>query len=355
MQAGPACSCADGFAGTLIWRGVTPSGTCEAAACNIDNSNKQAGAACACADGFSGTIQWTGSTPSGTCTAVACSIENSNMQAGPACECAVGHSGVITWDGATVSGTCTAVKAVTVTQVGAQVKTTVKMNVQVNTAAGFKDQEFKSTLAAKLGVDTSKVVLESKKFVVSTAYTLSDTVTEAQAKKALAAAWGVQESDLTVIFGSRRLKAQLLSLSTTSVTAELTTEDASMADAARVKSANVTNIDAELQKSVSGVTVVVKTPAVVTVEVQSAVTDDKTLAQPSAEALGAIATAAGGTQASISFFDSAPISTTTMPGAGTMIETLSSHAKPGTPACLIFAVAILFTTFLHHSFLDWLV
>merc|ERR1711981_241914 len=136
--------------------------------------------ACACANGFSGTIQWTGSKPNGTCTAVACSIENSNMQAGPACACAVGYSGAITWDGVTVSGTCTAVGGGAVTQVSAQVKTTVRMNVQVNTAAGFKDQEFLSALATKLGVDASKVVIESKKFVVSTTYTLSGMVTEAQ-------------------------------------------------------------------------------------------------------------------------------------------------------------------------------
>merc|ERR1712139_38056 len=274
MQAGPACSCADGFVGTLVWRGSTPSGTCGAAACNIDNSNEVAGSACACANGFSGTIQWTGSTPSGTCTAVACSIENSNMQAGPACACAVGYSGTITWDGATVSGTCAAdaVEGATVTQVSAQVKTTVKMNLQVNAAAGFKDEECKAALATKLGVDTSKVVIESKKFVVSTTYTLSGKVTEAQAKNALAAAWGVQESDLTVIIGSRRLNEQhrqLLALSATSVTAKLTTEEVSKADDAMGKSANVTSVEAELQKSVSGVTAVVKTPAVVTVEVQS--------------------------------------------------------------------------------------
>merc|ERR1711881_479697 len=307
MQAGPACSCADGFAGTLTWRGNTPSGTCDAVACDIENSNKQAGAACACADGFSSTIKWTGSTPSGTCTAVACSIENSNMQAGPACACAVGYSGAITWDSVTASGTCTAVVGGTVTQVSAQVKTTVRMNVQVNTAAGFKDQEFKSALATKLGVDASKVAIESKKFVVSTTYTLSGMVTEAQAKKALAAAWGVQGSGLTVIIGSRRLNEQsLLSVGTTSITAKLATEEASVADDAKVKSANVTNVQAELQKSVSGVTVVVKTPAVVTVEVQTGVTDDKTFTQPSAEELGTIATVAGGTQASISSFDSAP-------------------------------------------------
>merc|ERR1711881_796239 len=97
------------------------------------------------------------------------------------------------------SGACSAVEGGTVTQVSAQVKTTIRMNVQVNTAAGFKDQEFLSALATKLGVDESKVVIESKKFVVSTTYTLSGVVTEAQAKSAIATAWGVQESDLTVI------------------------------------------------------------------------------------------------------------------------------------------------------------
>jgi len=226
--------------------------------------------------------------------------------------------------------------------------------MEVNAAAGFKDQEFKSALATKLGVDTSKVVIESKKFVVSTTYTLSGKVTEAQAKNALATAWGVQESDLTVIIGSRRLnEGQLLALSTTSVTAKLTTEEASTADDAKGKFANVTSVEAELQKSVSGVTVVVRTPAVVTVEVQSKVTDDKTLTRPSAEELGAIATAAGGTQASISSFDSVMLPNTAKPGASTTgHETLSSSAKPGTPACFIFAVAILFTTYLHYSFLD---
>merc|ERR1719482_1220322 len=108
-----------------------------------------------------------------------------------------------------------------------------------------------------------------------------------------------------------------------------------MADDAMDKSANVTSVEAELQKSVSGVTAVVKTPAVVTVEVQSAVTVDKTLTQPSAEELGAIATAAGGTQAYISSFDSAPFSTTARPGTGTTGKVPLSGAKPGTPACFI--------------------
>merc|ERR1711881_820529 len=234
-QRGAACACADGFRGAITWKDATPSGMCTAVACDITNSNMQAGPACSCADGFAGTIEWRGSTPSGTCTAVACSIENSNMQAGPACACAASYSGTITWDGATVSGTCAAdsVEGATVTQVSAQVKTTVKMNVQVNAAAGFKDEEFKAALATKLGVDTSKVVIESKKFVVSTTYTLSGKVTEAQAKSAIATAWGVQESDLTVIIGSRRLNEQhrqLLALSATSVTAKLTTEEVSTAD-----------------------------------------------------------------------------------------------------------------------------
>merc|ERR1712093_5205 len=128
------------------------------------------------------------------------------------------------------------------------------------------------------------------------------------------------------------------------VTAKLTTEEASVADEAKGKSANVTNVQAQLQKSVSGVTAVVKTPAVVTVEGQSAVIDDKTLTQPLAEELGAIATAAGGMRASISYFDSAPFSTTAKPGDGTTGQLTSSRAKPGTPACFIFAVAILCTT-----------
>merc|ERR1711881_470903 len=230
------------------------------------------------------------------------------------------------------SGACSAVEGGTVTQASAQVKTTVRMNVQVNTAAGFKDQEFLSALATTLGVDASKVVIESKKFVVSTTYALSGMVTESQAKKALAAAWDVQGSGLTVIIGRRRLNEQsLLSVGTTSVTAKLATEEASVADDAMGKSANVTNVQAELQKSVSGVKAVVKTPAVVTVEVQTAVADDETLTQPTAEELGAIAKAAGGTQASISSFHSAPFSASAKPGAGTSSSTLedaSSRAKP---------------------------
>jgi hypothetical protein len=75
-----------------------------------------------------------------------------------------------------------------------------------------------------------------------------------------------------------------------------------------------------LQKDVSGMTAVVETPAVVTVEVQTEVTGSKALTQPSAAELGAIATAAGGTQASISSLVSSGSGVTAMTPATTNIE-----------------------------------
>jgi len=219
------------------------------------------------------------------------------------------------------------------------------MNVQVNTAAGFKATDLISALASKIGVDASKVVIEKTEFIVSVVYTLSGTVTEAQAKKALATTWGVPEHTITVVIG-RRLNQLQRQLATTSLTAQLTTEAASVADDVKTKSADATQVQAEMQKSVPGVTAVVQTAAALTVNVQTAVISGKKITEPSAEDLGAIATAAGGTTASITSLHTAQSSTIHSLGASTTARAapdadVTAGANPCAPACFIFAMAIL--------------
>jgi len=177
------------------------------------------------------------------------------------------------------------------------------VTVQVPSAVAFRQADYKAQMAEQLGVDPSKVVIESTKFAVTVVYAFSGALTEAQAKTALAAAWGVPESELTVTIGRRRLNEQERLLSSggrrlaTAATAVHTSSDAAAADAAKTRSVDVSAVTSAVKVIVPGATATVTTAAAVSVEVLTAITDSKAVTQPSAAVLEAIATAAGGTGA----------------------------------------------------------
>ncbi|CAE7898227.1 jag1a, partial [Symbiodinium sp. KB8] len=103
---GNACSCKDGYTGSIRWKASLAKGSCKPAPCNVRNSNMRSGPSCRCADGFQGKVEWNGSLPMGRCFPAACRVRNSDFAPGPACGCAEGFFGKITWQGSRAAGQC---------------------------------------------------------------------------------------------------------------------------------------------------------------------------------------------------------------------------------------------------------
>jgi len=204
-------------------------------------------------------------------------------------------------------GTITAPAAVTVTGAAATVVTqvvktevaTFATNVKIADPKKFDEKKYMAALATSTGVKASEVKVVKKEFIVEVGFkfTADATVTLADAKKAIAAAWGVAESQVTVIItaAGRRLATD------TAVTATLTTTDAANTDKAMATDQTAVTTQLKTVANVVATTVVAKAAAA-TVKVTTKVEAEKKITQPTATELATIATASGGTGAAVDGF-----------------------------------------------------
>ena len=93
VKKGPRCKCHPGFQGNISWSKNVASGTCEAAPCEVANSNMKPGRRCKCLPKYFGEIRWRGSRPKGECKPVACLGKHVNKVPGPGCRCKNGYNG----------------------------------------------------------------------------------------------------------------------------------------------------------------------------------------------------------------------------------------------------------------------
>ena len=90
------CECAHKFVGNISWQGAVAHGECKPAPCDVPNSNKKPGPECACLYGYRGHL-YLGSENKieGQCIALPCEGEFSNQKSGPDCACADGYNGTV--------------------------------------------------------------------------------------------------------------------------------------------------------------------------------------------------------------------------------------------------------------------
>lgn len=157
-------------------------------------------------------------------------------------------------------------------------------------------------MAKETGVDTKDVVVVGKTFNVEVGYTFNGDkpITEATAKKAIANANSVAESQVSVQITTRRLNgaAKRMLASTTKVTAVISTTDASQANAVKTAAKDTAEVTKKL-KEVGGITAtstLSRAPAT-SVKITTKIISKNTVAVqvPDATKMTSIAKAAGGT------------------------------------------------------------
>lgn len=91
------CKCDNKFVGKISWEGAVAHGECKPAPCDVPNSNEKPGPECDCLYGYSGVLHmshWE-SKIGGYCSEVSCKGELSNNRNGPDCACADGYNGTV--------------------------------------------------------------------------------------------------------------------------------------------------------------------------------------------------------------------------------------------------------------------
>jgi len=91
------CTCADMFVGKISWQGAVAHGECKPAPCDVPDSNRKPGPECACLYGYAGEIRYDHDSQSivGQCIELICEGPFSNQKSGPACACADGYNGAV--------------------------------------------------------------------------------------------------------------------------------------------------------------------------------------------------------------------------------------------------------------------
>jgi len=181
----------------------------------------------------------------------------------------------------------------TTTTAAALVTTTFVAQLKLTNFSSFDEAAFKDNIARSLGIDLSKVEITSLKFKVAVSYKFGSGISEANAKKAIAAMAGVAESAVNVTLSTVR---RLQSSSGNSVDAEIEAANATAAQGMMTTVGNTTALQSQLQSlGVSAAVEVTSSPAAI-IEVETALTSTSgtALAVPTQAQLNTVATAIGG-------------------------------------------------------------
>jgi len=184
-----------------------------------------------------------------------------------------------------------------------QPKTETKFEVKVAVAqaTSFDESKYLEKMAEQSGVAAAEVSIVKKEFVIEVGFkfTADTAVTPDDARRAIAKAWNVPMTDVVVTM-SRRLEARRMTSTETKVTAKLKTTNAATADLVKAAAADTAGITEKLktEANITATLSVEKAPAI-EVQVETKVTSAQAVEKPDATKLAAIATAAGGTGATV--------------------------------------------------------
>jgi len=160
----------------------------------------------------------------------------------------------------------------------------------------FNATKLKESLAASANIDLDKVEIVSIDFKVEVVYTFGASITAAQAKTAIAGSMGVEESQVEVtVTPARRLADFSRRLAGSDVTAEITSNDSSVAESVKTKAANATSVVEKLAVLGVNTTATVKQAPVARVSVVTAVRGSTASASEVSAWATQAGTAVGGT------------------------------------------------------------
>jgi len=189
--------------------------------------------------------------------------------------------------------------------------------IEITDATKFSDADYIASLAKSSGISADQVEVVSKTFEVEVGFTFTGAVvTPEAAKTAIATAWKVSPTDVTIkLDTTRRLRdGEELKrrLADTKVTATLKTADPAVANTVKKEAVDATKVTAELKKANIVITTKATAPAVkvqVVTKLKSKPGATVAVATPDATKIAEVAKAAGGTGASI---DAATVSEATV-------------------------------------------
>lgn len=170
--------------------------------------------------------------------------------------------------------------------------TSVNLTLTIENFTSFNLTSLTNSLAVAAGINASKVEIISVEYVVSVQYTFAagTSITEVQAKAAIATASGVPESYVTVsVDGLRRLQSSIRRLAVV-VAGDITTTDPAVAQSASVAAENATSFAQTVRTVTQDTTIAVPSVSisrkvVMKTQLRAAAVGDKPVSAPSSSVL----------------------------------------------------------------------
>merc|ERR1719265_2570298 len=132
---------------------------------------------------------------------------------------------------------------------GPKAVTSFFSDVVIEDFEAFSDEAFVKSVATVAGVDPSNVAIKSKTYAVKVGYSFNGTLTTDQIKRAIADQQAVSENDVDVSVARQLDSSRLLANNEMSVTATISTTDASQVSAMAAKAEDMITLMESIKKT----------------------------------------------------------------------------------------------------------